>query len=229
MQMGSVNLLRFISTRFPIIVSLKRFVFALRDSVLPAKDSYSQYGEDKFLLNELGDTDLSESIYVDVGANQPTCISNTYLFYRKGHCGVTVEPNPQMKTLHRLFRPRDKFVNVGCGSQAGMFEFRHASGSVLSGFTSETQDYVRTEFIPVLTLDTILNTVDRRPIFLLSIDTEGMDLAVIQGATEVLSRTDFLLVEDNNADPVLRVSIEEQGFQYIKNFYHNLLFRRQPA
>jgi hypothetical protein len=57
--------------------------------------------------------DLRGGIYVDVGANHPTSISNTFLLYRHGLHGVTIEPNPELSQLHRRFRRRDVVVSVG--------------------------------------------------------------------------------------------------------------------
>lgn len=51
----------------PFLGFYKRFIKALVHSILPAKDSYSQYGEDVEIYKILKSFDLTESIYVDVG------------------------------------------------------------------------------------------------------------------------------------------------------------------
>ena len=48
--------------------------------------------------------------YVDVGAGHPVRGSNSYLFYRKGWRGVTVDPIDKNVSLHRLFRRKDKQI-----------------------------------------------------------------------------------------------------------------------
>jgi glycosyltransferase involved in cell wall biosynthesis len=57
------------------------------------KISYSQCGEDiiiDFLLTWLK---IKNPTYLDIGANDPVKLSNTYYFYKKGSRGVLIEPD----------------------------------------------------------------------------------------------------------------------------------------
>lgn len=58
------------------------------------KHSYAGNGEDLIILGWLRnyDCDLARIRYVDVGANHPTFLSNTYLLYEAGARGVLIEP-----------------------------------------------------------------------------------------------------------------------------------------
>src|SRR5208283_1151718 len=107
---------------------------ALRDSLTPSRSSYSQYGEDEFVAAMLSEVDPAKGFYIDVGANHPTRISNTYLFYRRGWSGIAIDPQRQMEKLFRACRPRDQFIRAGCGRRADIAEFSYAGASVLSGF-----------------------------------------------------------------------------------------------
>ena len=58
--------------------------------------SFSQAGEDlivKFTLQFLGNPSIT---YLDIGANHPVRLNNTYLFYLMGCKGVLVEPNASL-------------------------------------------------------------------------------------------------------------------------------------
>ena len=55
--------------------------------------TYSQYGEDLILSSAIEYLKIDENIsYLDIGANHPMSLSNTYLLYKQGASGVLIEP-----------------------------------------------------------------------------------------------------------------------------------------
>ncbi len=219
----------FIDKVFPFSGPLKRFVFACYHSYTPIRKSYSQYHEDNLILHELRDWNYKDSIYVDVGANHPTRISNSYLLYRKGWSGITVEPNGGLIKLHRLFRSRDVQVNVGCGAEASFLRFYVSRTPVLSSFAkNEVEHILRVKYLPVLTVDQLLAPFQDKKIAMLSIDTEGFDLNVIKGATETLKRTYLVCVEANDNDEHNKItSLLAEDFEHFVTVGCNLLFRNR--
>jgi hypothetical protein len=81
------------------------------------KISYSQCGEDLIVAFIFNGLKMSHWTYLDIGAHHPTDISNTYLFYRKGHRGVCVEPDPTLCAEIRRVRAEDVCLNVGVGGK----------------------------------------------------------------------------------------------------------------
>jgi hypothetical protein len=67
--------------------------------------SFSQFGEDRFLLRYF--RDQTSGFYVDVGASHPFSFSNTYLLYERGWRGLNLEPAPDDFALLQRHRPRD--------------------------------------------------------------------------------------------------------------------------
>lgn len=157
--------------------------------------SYSQAGEDLIvsaLFRSFGGAKFS---YLDIGANHPDFISNTYLFYRQGHRGVCVEPNPVLCSMHRRKRPEDVCLNVGVSiddrKEADFYLFDGIADG-LSTFSKCDADHwmnvgmdgigkfklskvVRT---PLMSINEIIST-SGMPDFL-SVDVEGLDLSVLQ-------------------------------------------------
>src|SRR5436189_6164104 len=80
-----------------------------------AKTSYAQQNEDLIVADLLKWLDIKEIHYLDIGAAEPVQDSNTYLFYKQGHRGVLVEPNPAYGPKYREVRPGDKWLEVGVG------------------------------------------------------------------------------------------------------------------
>ena len=79
------------------------------------KVSYSQCGEDLIIEFIMGVLGVVRPTYLDIGANDPIVLSNTYHFYKKGCSGVCVEPNPPVFEKLRKTRKRDTCLNIGVG------------------------------------------------------------------------------------------------------------------
>jgi FkbM family methyltransferase len=185
----------FLVRSVPQLGTLKRFAVAAGHS-LRARETYSQHGEDVRSMDLLAEFDLDGGIYIDVGANHPTDISNTYLFYRAGHHGITVEPFPELARLLKLFRPRDNVLAVACGDEAGVAELAVSKTPVLSSLHRAQAGQVWKSFwVPVLPLDRIVIDLGVPWVFLLSVDVEGHAAAALRGATATLERTLLVCVE----------------------------------
>jgi FkbM family methyltransferase len=186
---------------------------------------YSQYGEGKELASifaRLGITPQGGVDYIDVGANQPAVISNTYGLYREGFRGILVEPNLELYGLLRSVRPYDKVIAVGCGSAAGVASFHQPEASVLA-YLGSPQD--ASTLVPVLTVDQIAQSLGIRQLPLLSVDVEGMNIGVLQGAKELLAQTMIVVVEfDDDADrQALTDLLAKTGHAVIRTLHCNLL------
>jgi FkbM family methyltransferase len=231
----------FLATHAPWLGPPVRYLRAARDALLPARGSYSQHGEDAWLADRLTAYDLSASIYVDVGASHPTTISNTYLFYRRGLHGITIEPNLEYLALHRRFRPRDMILAAGCGSRAGaavlevsktpVLSRMRAAGGSLPSMAARNPAVLRHDLVPLLPLDAVLRGVAFDWIFLLSIDAEGLDLDVLRGADETLRRVLFVCVEANGDEEraAIQSHLEGRGFALETAMACNLIFRNRSG
>jgi FkbM family methyltransferase len=198
-----------LSKRIPQLGILRRYIKACLTDLLPVKKSYSQYGEDVHitdLINKIN-PDRQKDIYIDIGANHPMDLSNTYLFYRKGYRGVVIEPNRELINLFRIFRKRDIAINIGCSEKSTVARFTISKTPVLSSF-NEVDNAWKTEYVPLLPLDDILQNIQFSRIFLLSIDVEGLSIDVLKSAIKTLEKTIIVIVEYNN----------EMEHNYVKDF-----------
>jgi FkbM family methyltransferase len=199
----------------PFLVRTKRFLMAAKDAWSPPKRIYSQNGEDVYVEKLLNGIEQGSCIYIDVGANQPTRISNTYLFYRKGFRGILIEPNSELSGLCRRFREHDAFLNIGAAESAGVAEFKVGESSVTAGFLQD-ENVRSTSWVPLLPVDAIWEAIGKRaPVFLFSIDTEGFDLNVLRGARETLRHTACVIVEAKENYPEISGLLE--SFNFVKS------------
>jgi len=205
------------------------YLDALGSWLLPTKTSYSQDGEDALAIAHLSEQEITGGVYVDVGANHPMRLSNTYLLYRRGAHGIAVEPNRAFAGLYELFRPRDVFVCMGCAARYGLMPFYHHP--VLHTLSSlgrgQREGSGRRQLVPVMPLDAILPIVGDAPVSVLSVDVEGFDLEVLHSGPEVLRRTRCVIVECGKREKEILKWMKFRGFEPTNRTAHNMIFVRR--
>ncbi len=122
-------------------------------------------------------------VFVDVGANHPVTLNQTWALEQKGWSGVLVEPNPEIFKLLCEQRPRSRAVLAAAGAESGEVDLflgvthLHSTLAPILGDPLSGQK-VR---VPLRTLDSILAEAGVTTIDFLSIDVEGHELKVLQG------------------------------------------------
>jgi len=183
-------------------MNIKNFAKVLYHWKKSKQISYSQTGEDVIAAFYLPQT--KKGFYVDVGANDPVYLNNTYLFYKKGWRGICVEPSPAKARLLRLRRPGDRILVMGAGEKEGNLPFYVFDPDTLSTFSiKEAESYkklgyhfLREDKVAVKILAQILTDYAAdREIDLLSVDTEGQDLQVLKGNNWQRFRPKLVLAE----------------------------------
>ncbi len=166
--------------------------------------SYSQDGED-MILRRLFQGQRS-GFYVDVGAHHPFRFSNTCYFHRLGWAGINIDPNPDAIAAFGRERPSDINVCVGVSDVMGDLTYHVFNEPALNTFDASLAeerallpDYrlIEKRRVPVRRLDDLLIEYlpPGRRIDFLSIDVEGMDLAVLHSGDWKKFRPRVLLVE----------------------------------
>lgn len=194
----------------------------------PVKHSYSQHGEDAIVQRLVGSSaNPSTHCYVDVGANHPTHISNTYLFYRNGFSGVLIEPTITFAPLYKMYRKRDIYVAIGCCQTPGLLPLYEQAGSVMNSFESAREAVSRkTSYVPVFPLDSILPLLGGKRIMLLSVDCEGFDLEVLLSGAELLKESENVIVECGDHVSAIARVLDAAKFSLVAETKHNQIWNR---
>jgi FkbM family methyltransferase len=166
------------------------------------KRTFSQHGEDRFVLDYFK---KHSGFYLDVGANHPFRISNTYLLYLNGWRGITVEPMPHLSQKHRQYRPKDWHFNVGAGAQEGTMKLYELTPFVLSTFDKDLAHarlsggsavLSSTREIQIRTVSSLLKEAQaQETIDFLNVDCEGYDLRVLEGIDWFRTKPTLICVE----------------------------------
>ncbi len=169
--------------------------------------SWSQFGEDLVARDILG---LQKGYYVDVGCNHPEKWSNTYLFYVHGWNGLLVDANQDLVAECLKKRPLDAAECCLLGDEEGDGEIaiydEHALSSAVSGHNMERRGMARLLETRRIRKSTLTRLLDKHQapsdIDFLSIDVEGMDLAVLRGLDMDRYRPKVIAVEDASFEPL---------------------------
>ena len=173
--------------------------------------SYAQAGEDRILeylfFSELK---IQSPTYLDIGANYPVAFNNTFFLYARGCSGVCVEPDPSLIPALRKQRSRDVVLNVGVGlNEMTEADFYVFTPKGLNTFSKEEAEF-RESFgtykvqqvlkIPLRTINSIIAEHFTSAPNLLSIDVEGLDLAILQSLDFDKYKPDVICTETISYD-----------------------------
>ena len=173
--------------------------------------------------NELKDEFLGRSrgYFVEVGANDPVNLSQTWHLEQRGWTGVLVEPQPELAAELRRRRSA-KVFEVACSSprDAGTTMRLHLAGihsSLDPGLSTSTVSAHAAIKVPVRALDDILIEAGApSPLDLLSIDVEGLEVEVLQGVDLARWRPRLILVEDLAMDLRLHRHLRSRGYKWLR-------------
>lgn len=201
------------------------------------RGSFSQHGEDAYVLNAFG----SRGVYVDVGANDPHRLSNTYALYRAGWRGLTIEPIRSLVDRHKKLRPHDKQVLAGVGVTDGVAASFHVlDPHVLSTFDEVTaRAYIEaglakplaTYDVPIRRLSTLIDEAGFVDIDLLSVDVEGYELETLSGLDFERHRPRMIILEalsavgENQKAGQVRELLAENRFEMVDRLGANEVYR----
>lgn len=208
--------------------------------------SYAQCGEDIIIAYVFEALGVNEIRYLDIGAHHPSYLSNTYLFYTRGHHGVCVEPDGTLLSAFRTQRPRDTLLNIGIAPEEGEADFFVMSTPTLNTFSREEAERVasygsqrieRVERVRIRPVNTVLAESFAVPPNLLSLDVEGLDMAILQSldfsacAPDVICVETLSYTEDRSERKLTEIMdfVTAQGYFVYADTYVNSIFVRTDA
>lgn len=206
------------------------------------KTTYAQCGEDilaQAILDQIG---ISRPVYLDVGANDPRRLSNTFYFYQQGCTGLLIEPNPKLFKRLKRVRRRDTCLLAGLSdrteTQATFYQMHPPTLSTFSRseaavFESEGYHIIKEMSIPLLTpSEAIERHLPRCPDFV-SLDAEGLDMTILRCWDFERSRPAVFCIETLNffedhtklrKDAEVIEFMEAAGYMVYADTFINTLF-----
>jgi FkbM family methyltransferase len=197
----------------------------------------AQYDEDKWLAAQ---NDLpADGVFVEVGASTGLLHSNTYWLEQRGWRGLLVEADARNLDSVRRLR-RVPVEHCAAAHFDGVTRFVQHRDVTLSGI-QRADDEGTVVDVQARRLDTLLSAYKLGVPDLISIDTEGSELDVLDGMGEL--RPKYLIVEyvtvaenglaaetDGTANKArLTVKLAELGYEVVHVTASNLIARHRYA
>jgi len=164
---------------------------------------------------------LGAGYFVEVGANDPEALSQTWHLEQRGWTGVLIEPQPDLAEALRRRRSA-KVYAVACSSpqNAGRPMALHLAGihssfdPLLNISTERAEGAIE---VPVMTLDEILADAGApSPIDLLSVDVESHEIEVLDGFDVARWCPRLILVEDLAMNLKLHRHLRARGYKWVR-------------
>ncbi|MBI5372028.1 MAG: FkbM family methyltransferase [Sphingobacteriales bacterium] len=218
------------------------------------RSSYSQSGEDIILCDLFSRLGIDRPSYLDIGANEPVALSNTYRLYKRGSRGVCLEPNPRLYRKFLSKRKGDTVLNAGVafdnrteadyylfeGNAHGFSTFSKADADFWVHTGNEKVGRFKIESVirtPLLSINEILQKHFPSHPNLISIDVEGLDLQILKMIDFSSCQIEVICVEtlvykENNKETKndeLINFLKEAGYFRYADTYINTIFCRKEA
>jgi FkbM family methyltransferase len=176
-----------------------------------------------------------EGVFVDVGANDPRRLSQTWHLEQRGWTGLAIEPIAELCDRLRAERPGTTVVRAACGDpdSTGERDFYVGNDFDKSTLARDLLDFEtavqRVDRVQVRTLDDVLDDSLPGSVDFVSIDVEGLQYEVICGFDLRRHRPRLLFVEDHLTDLRTHRLIERQGYRLVKRTTYNNWYVPQEA
>lgn len=201
--------------------------------------SYAQNFEDVTLWRAI--KFFEPGIYIDVGANHPTCDSVTRSLYERGWRGINIEPVLHYHEALCTERPKDVNLCVAVGDEENELAFFEQPETGLSTLDIEVAERHRAGGVTFIrrtvktrTLASICDEylTSEKPLHFLKIDVEGFEEQVLRGMDFQKWRPWIILIESAfNIEPKWASLILGAGYQFALhdgvNRYYVAMERRE--
>ena len=182
----------------------------------------------RVIFPDTAETELKETFFgerpgyfVEVGANDPKDISQTWHLERRGWSGVLIEPQPALAQKLKERRRAKVFAFV-CSSpaNAGKMLQLHVAGihsSLNPDFFVAGMRRENVVEVPARTLDDILEEAAApTQIDFLSIDVENHEIEVLSGLTLERWRPRLILMEDLALNLHIHRALTARGYKWVR-------------
>ena len=206
-----------------------RTLYRSNSRVTVSEKFYSTFGEDRILACYLPEL---TGEYIDVGSGNPRNGSNTYLFYRRGWAGITIDPIKTVRELQKKKRPKDTQI-IACisNSPEKQVEFHEYTADDFSTDSADRVQFlsnlgiksVSTFKVDTLKLSSLVHpTGPLEPAFL-DIDVEGNELSVLESNNWEIYLPRVVCIEEWKSplykDSPVRLFLEKKGYKIVSRAF----------
>ena len=163
------------------------------------RKTYSQSGEDIFIVNYMRRHNIKNGKYVDIGAFHPIKYSNTCLLFNKGWSGINIDLNPTSIDYFKILRPKDK--NICCAISYKEKKTKIFINSIFSPLNTISRKHASSfnfdskNKLHFFTKSRKFNNIVKKKFNFLNIDIEGLDYQVLKSINLNKYRPNLICIE----------------------------------
>lgn len=181
-------------------------------------NSYSQFGEDKIVFAYFCSLSIRNGCFLEIGANHPTQLSQTWLLEQNGWSGILIEPLPHLATLLAQQRKNSRVFEAAVSSadktgHSYLIVKESDAESIL--VFDEPDNTCSYKLVQVRTINDILTEAGCTQVDFLSIDIEGMEIPALQDFDFEKYRPKMVLIEDHCHDLKKHRFLQSKGYKIV--------------
>lgn len=213
------------------------FLFDSGSLKLFKMETYSQSAQDAFILNMIFGN-KTDGFFLEIGANDPIAINNTYLFEKHGWSGMAFEPIASLAKKWEGVRTT-KCYNVAVGDRKGKVQFTENKSNYLShvgvagdGAKGVKEDGSITYEVDQVRLTDFLNEKGIKKVDVAFIDVETYEINVLDGID--FEQTDITCICIESSEEIVitpRMDIREyiigKGYRLVARLTYDDIFLKE--
>lgn len=197
---------------------------------------YAESGTDKHIRENFFPDMNENKVMIEVGAGPTEYFSMSKHFRDNGWRCICVEPNPKFVQQHKSLG--HEIYQYACSNENKQGSFTIVNtptwhkpendGCSLSAINPRygVPGNVKTEVIPmeIIRLEKLLEELKIEKIDLLSVDTEGWEIEVLQGANLEKYSPTVIVIEEMSDFSVYHKYLSDWGYKHHSSVGHNKIF-----
>ncbi|MGI6656848.1 MAG: FkbM family methyltransferase [Desulfobulbus sp.] len=194
-----------------------------------------RYGSQCFqamFVTELVHVDVTDGVFLDVGANDPVHINNTWYLERLGWTGLAFEPIPRLAQKWPDSGRKTPCLPICLGREKSTARFLEYERDFMSGMADKVcqsgGEVLRGSYdVPVRRLEDVLEEHDITHVHYMSLDVEGSELDVLAGVNFDKVTFDLISIENEGnfwQKWPIRKFMLNAGFYYCARLWHDDVF-----
>ena len=204
------------------------------------KESYSQFGEDIFLLKYF---DKNKGFFIDIGCHHPFRYNNTFKLYKLGWRGLNVDLNQISIDLFNFIRPKDHNLCFAVSDKIEKIKYYIPDKNLISpeittdfNFTKKYKKHHGSNYESFVTESINWNFLEKnyqkflKKIDFLKIDIEGSDLKVLKSINLKSIKPTLIMIEAPDFEKILKKNITNylklKRYKVIYDNRLNIIFER---
>jgi FkbM family methyltransferase len=206
------------------------------------KKYYSQHGEDCILWHLFKDQ-KEPGFFVDVGALDGMCFSNTYSFEQAGWKGICIEAHPAYIKFLKKNRPNSIIIHAAIANQNKESTTFYANKrGALSTLVGDLRKVFQIKYkktnpswtpiqVPMKTLTSVLDAHNSAAVDIISMDVEGGELLILREFNFDKYKPRVWVIEaiDKKREKLTHQIMKAAGYVFARKLTNNLFFCREVA